>query len=135
MLQRLGIAATIVSGPDLLVFDEPASALDTLGRYEVLELIGRLAERSTILFASHILGDVKRVCDTVGVLREGRLLYQGPLASLLSERARVRRRVREPVGSPGASAASRVRDLTRSRMGGCAWITSVARPNRAWRAS
>jgi ABC-2 type transport system ATP-binding protein len=87
MLQRLGIAATIVSGPDLLVFDEPASALDPLGRYEVLELVSRLAVRSTILFSSHILGDVQRVCDTVGVLREGRMLYQGPLEDLLTGRA------------------------------------------------
>jgi ABC-2 type transport system ATP-binding protein len=86
MLQRLGIAATIVSAPDLLVFDEPASALDPLGRYDVLELVGRLANRSTILFSSHILADVQRVCDTVGVLREGRLLYQGPLETLLTER-------------------------------------------------
>ncbi len=86
MLQRLGIAATIVTGPELLVLDEPASALDPLGRYEVLELVGRLATRSTILFSSHILADVQRVCDTVGVLREGRLLYQGPLQALLTER-------------------------------------------------
>ena len=99
MLQRLGIAATIVSGPELLVFDEPASALDPLGRYEVLELVGHLAGRSTILFSSHILADVQRVCDTVGVLREGRMLYQGPLDALLSERvAHVYVvRVREPV--------------------------------------
>jgi ABC-2 type transport system ATP-binding protein len=99
MLQRLGLAATIVSGPDLLVLDEPASALDPLGRYEVLELVGRLARRSTILFSSHILADVQRVCDTVGVLREGRLLYQGPLQSLLTERVQPAYlvRVRPPV--------------------------------------
>jgi ABC-2 type transport system ATP-binding protein len=99
MLQRLGIAATIVSGPDLLVFDEPASALDPLGRYDVLELVGRLARRSTILFSSHILGDVQRVCDTVGVLREGRLLYQGPLEALLTERVQPAYlvRVRPPI--------------------------------------
>ena len=99
MLQRLGIAATIVSEPELLMFDEPASALDPLGRYEALELIGRLAQRSTILFSSHILADVQRVCDTVGVLREGRLLYQGPLDTLLSERVQhvYVVRVREPV--------------------------------------
>jgi ABC-2 type transport system ATP-binding protein len=86
MLQRLGIAATIVSAPDLLVFDEPASALDPLGRYDVLELVSRLAQRSTVLFSSHILADVQRVCDTVGVLREGRLRYQGPLEALLTGR-------------------------------------------------
>jgi ABC-2 type transport system ATP-binding protein len=99
MLQRLGIAATIVSAPDLLVFDEPASALDPLGRYDVLELVSRLSRRSTILFSSHILADVQRVCDTVGVLREGRLLYQGPLEALLTERVQPAYlvRVRPPI--------------------------------------
>jgi ABC-2 type transport system ATP-binding protein len=99
MLQRLGLAATIVSRPELLVLDEPASALDPLGRYEVLELVGRLAERSTILFSSHILADVQRVCDTVGVLREGRLLYQGPIEALLTERVQPAYlvRVRPPI--------------------------------------
>jgi ABC-2 type transport system ATP-binding protein len=104
MLQRLGIAATIVSGPGVLVFDEPASALDPLGRYEVLELVSRLAQRSTILFSSHILADVQRVCDTVGVLREGRLLYQGPLEALLTERVQPAYlvRVRPPLGPAAA---------------------------------
>jgi ABC-2 type transport system ATP-binding protein len=99
MLQRLGIAATIVSAPELLVFDEPASALDPLGRYDVLELVSRLSRRSTILFSSHILADVQRVCDTVGVLREGRLLYQGPLEALLTERVQPAYlvRVRPPI--------------------------------------
>ncbi len=83
MLQRLGIAATIVGRPDLLILDEPCSALDPLGRHEVLELVGRLARRSTVLFSSHILADVQRVCDTVGVLREGRLVHQGSIADLL----------------------------------------------------
>lgn len=123
MLQRLGIAATIASAPELLVFDEPASALDPLGRYEVLELIGRLAERSTILFSSHILADVQRVCDTVGVLREGRLLYQGALETLLSERVQhvYVIRVREPV-DPLAQALARedwvreVSDLAHGRL-------------------
>ncbi len=86
MLQRLGIAATIVADPHLLMLDEPAAALDPLGRYEVLELVRRLSGRCTILFSSHILADVQRVCDTVGVLRAGRLLYQGPLDVLLTER-------------------------------------------------
>jgi ABC-2 type transport system ATP-binding protein len=86
MLQRLGIAATIVGEPELLMLDEPCSALDPIGRYEVLELVGRLGRERTVLFSSHILADVQRVCDTVGVLREGRLLYQGALEELLTER-------------------------------------------------
>jgi ABC-2 type transport system ATP-binding protein len=87
MLQRLGIAATVVGEPELLLLDEPASALDPAGRREVLDLLARLRGRATILLSSHILADVQEVCDTVGVLRAGRLLYQGPLDSLLVGRA------------------------------------------------
>jgi ABC-2 type transport system ATP-binding protein len=88
MLQRLGLAATIVSGPELLILDEPCSALDPLGRKEVLDLVARLGRRATVLFSSHILADVQRVCDTVAVLREGRLRFQGRLDDLLSERVK-----------------------------------------------
>jgi ABC-2 type transport system ATP-binding protein len=105
MLQRLGIAAALVSDPELLVIDEPCSALDPLGRYEVLELVSRLGRRGTVLFSSHILGDVQRVCDTVGVLREGRLLYQGPLDELLTERVSPAYLVRvRPPSEPVAAA-------------------------------
>jgi ABC-2 type transport system ATP-binding protein len=131
MLQRLGLAATIVGDPEVLVLDEPASALDPLGRYEVLELVGRLAKRSTVLFSSHILGDVQRVCDTVGVLREGRLLYQGPLASLLTERVQPAYVVRgrpplEPVAAALRSApwAGEVTDVGYGRLRVA--VTSVA---------
>jgi ABC-2 type transport system ATP-binding protein len=85
MLQRLGLAATIVSRPELLILDEPCSALDPLGRNDVLDLVTRLGQRSTVLFSSHILSDVQRVCDTVGVLRGGQLLFEGPLDDLLAE--------------------------------------------------
>lgn len=100
MLQRLGLAATIVTEPDLLMLDEPASALDPLGRHEVLELVGRLGARATVLFSSHILADVQRVCQTVGILREGKLLYQGSLEGLLTERLAPTYlvRLRPPVG-------------------------------------
>jgi ABC-2 type transport system ATP-binding protein len=84
MLQRLGLAATIVSRPSLLILDEPCAALDPAGRKDVLDLVTRLGRRGTVLFSSHILSDVQRVCDTVGVLREGRLLSEGPLEALLS---------------------------------------------------
>ena len=83
MLQRLGIASTIVGSPKLVVLDEPASALDPLGRREVLDLIARLRGNATVLFSSHILGDVQEVCDTVGILDRGRLLFQGTIEDLL----------------------------------------------------
>jgi len=87
MLQRLGIACTLVARPTLILLDEPASALDPQGRREVLDLISTLRGQATVLFSSHILGDVQEVCDTVGVLHHGRLLFQGPLSDLLVGRA------------------------------------------------
>jgi ABC-2 type transport system ATP-binding protein len=99
MLQRLGLAATLVGEPELLLLDEPASALDPAGRREVLDLIGQLRVRATTLLSSHILADVQEVCDTVGILRAGRLLYQGSLDALLVGRAvpAYQVRLREPV--------------------------------------
>ena len=98
MTQRLSLAATVVTEPRLVVLDEPCAALDPAGRAEVLDLITHLATRTSVIFSSHILGDVERVCDSVGVLREGRLLYQGGLDALLAEHVRPRWivRLREP---------------------------------------
>lgn len=87
MLQRLGIAATVVGEPELLLLDEPASALDPAGRREVLDLVAHLRGRATVILSSHILGDVQEVCDEVGILRAGRLLFQGRLEALLVGRA------------------------------------------------
>ncbi len=83
MLQRLGVACTVVGSPRLVLLDEPASALDPLGRREVLDLIARLRGSATVLFSSHILGDVQEVCDTVGILDHGKLLFQGRIEELL----------------------------------------------------
>jgi ABC-2 type transport system ATP-binding protein len=83
MLQRLGVAATLVGDPDLVLLDEPCSALDPLGRREVLDLIARLRGEATVVFSSHILADVQEVCDTVGILHQGRLVFEGPLRELL----------------------------------------------------
>jgi len=74
MVQRLGIAQALVNRPEILYLDEPVSALDPLGRKEVLDLIAELKERTTVFMSSHILADVERVCDHVGILKEGRLI-------------------------------------------------------------
>jgi ABC-2 type transport system ATP-binding protein len=84
MLQRLGLAAALVGDPEILVLDEPSSALDPAGRREVLDLVGRLAHTKTVLLSTHILSDVQQVCDVVGVIDHGRLRYQGPMADLLA---------------------------------------------------
>ncbi len=115
MLQRLGLAATVIGEPELLLLDEPASALDPAGRREVLDLIAQLRVRATTLLSSHILADVQEVCDTVGILRAGRLLYQGTLDALLVGQAVPAYRVhlREPV-EPAVQ-----------RLRGEAWVTGV----------
>jgi len=77
------VACTVVGRPRLVLLDEPASALDPQGRREVLDLITRLRGSATILFSSHILGDVQEVCDIVGILDDGRQLFEGPMRSLL----------------------------------------------------
>ena len=78
MRQRLGIAQALVNEPEVLFLDEPVSALDPLGRKEVLELLARLKGKSTVFFSSHILTDVDRICDEIAVLHQGRLLVQAP---------------------------------------------------------
>ncbi|MEA3511448.1 MAG: ABC transporter ATP-binding protein, partial [Actinomycetota bacterium] len=83
MLQRLGLAAAVAGDPDLLLFDEPAAALDPVGRREVLDMVGDLRGNSTIVFSSHILDDVQQVCDAIGILNEGRLVYHGTLEELV----------------------------------------------------
>ena len=76
MRQRLGLAQALVNNPKVLILDEPASALDPLGRHEVLALIQRLRARDgiTIFMSTHILADVERTCDTVAIIDRGRLL-------------------------------------------------------------
>lgn len=87
MLQRLGLAAAMAGEPALLVLDEPAAALDPAGRRDVLDLVSDLRGTATVLFSSHILTDVQQVCDTIGILREGRLLFQGRTRELLAGKA------------------------------------------------
>ncbi len=84
MLQRLGLAAALVSDPELLVLDEPMSGLDPVGRKEVRDLI--IEERRsnrTILFSTHILSDVESLCDRVTILRKGEVVVSGRLDELL----------------------------------------------------
>jgi ABC-2 type transport system ATP-binding protein len=87
MLQRLGLASVLVGDPEVLLLDEPSSALDPAGRREVLDLIGRLARTKTVILSTHILSDVQQVCDVVGVIDRGRLAFQGPISALLARTA------------------------------------------------
>ncbi len=82
MKQRLGIAAALIHEPKLLLLDEPVSALDPVGRADVLALLEELGADATVLMSSHILADVERVCADVAILHEGRLLAHEPVATL-----------------------------------------------------
>ena len=83
MRQRLGIAQALMNKPSVLFLDEPCSALDPLGRAEVLETLIRLKEQATTIFmSSHILADVERVCDVVGIIDRGRLVVESGVEEL-----------------------------------------------------
>jgi len=84
MLQRLGIADALVKDPDVLILDEPTTAIDPLGVGEILDLLRRLVhERGlTILLSSHLLNQVQSVCDRIGIFASGRLIGQGTMADL-----------------------------------------------------
>ncbi len=83
MRQRLGIAQALINEPTLLLLDEPVSALDPAGRKEVLELIEGLSSSCTVIMSSHILADVERVCDTVGIINKGKMVIQDKKDALL----------------------------------------------------
>ncbi len=87
MRQRLGIAQALINQPEVLFLDEPVSALDPIGRKDVLELLAQLKGKSTVFFSSHILADVDRVCDEVAVLDHGRLLAQASTQALKEQYA------------------------------------------------
>lgn len=93
MRQRLGLASCLLPEPELLVLDEPVSALDPGGRVEVFDLISRLRGRATVLFSSHILDDVERVCDRLVMIRAGRNVVDGPMEEILSKYASDRIRI------------------------------------------
>jgi len=87
MRQRLGIAQALVDRPRLLVLDEPVSSLDPEGRRDVLALIAELRETATVIFSTHVLTDIERICDRVAILDHGRLVTEAPLDELLARYA------------------------------------------------
>jgi ABC-2 type transport system ATP-binding protein len=84
MRQRLGIAQALIGSPAVLLLDEPVSALDPIGRHEVLDLMRELRGEVTVFYSTHILDDVERVSDHVAILDGGRLVRSAPTAELLA---------------------------------------------------
>jgi ABC-2 type transport system ATP-binding protein len=85
MRQRLGIAASLIRNPRLLLLDEPATGLDPAGMRDMRDLIRRLAgEGITVLLSSHLLTEVEELCNRVAIIRKGRIIYEGALDGLLA---------------------------------------------------
>jgi ABC-2 type transport system ATP-binding protein len=125
MRQRLGVAAALIHHPEVLFLDEPASALDPAGRKEVLELIENFRGQCTVLMSTHILADVERVCDVIGIIARGRLLVQASRQDLLDRYA---------VPAFELEAADRTALLHWAEgLKALPWITSVAATNGAVR--
>ena len=89
MLQRVGLAQALVNDPELLILDEPASALDPLGRLRVREILQRAREAGkTVFLSSHLLSEVEQICDRIAIVIKGRVARVGTLAELLETQDR-----------------------------------------------
>ena len=130
MRQRLGIAATMLKAPSLLLLDEPSNGLDPAGIRDVRALLRRLAdEGTTVVLSSHLLAEVEQVCDDVTIVSRGRTVTTGPVADVLSRAAGGPGRLR--VGVPDPTGAAEV--LTRAgygveRSGAHLLVTGAADP-------
>lgn len=85
MKQRLGIAQALLNNPKLLICDEPTSALDPIGRKEILDILHQVKGKTTVIFSTHILSDVERICDSIAVLHEGKIALSGTLSEVKSQ--------------------------------------------------
>ena len=86
MRQRLGFAQALVNNPKYIFLDEPLEGLDPIGRREIKTMLNNIrAEGKTVFFNSHILSDVESICDQIGIIHKGELVYAGPVADFCGE--------------------------------------------------
>ncbi|MBE5883176.1 MAG: ABC transporter ATP-binding protein [Lachnospiraceae bacterium] len=86
MKQRLGIAQALLHSPKLLICDEPTSALDPVGRKEILDILSNVKKETTVVFSTHILSDVERICEKIAFLHNGEIALSGGLEEIKSIR-------------------------------------------------
>jgi ABC-2 type transport system ATP-binding protein len=118
MRQRLGIAQALVGEPAVILLDEPVSALDPVGRKDVLDLMRELKGETTVFYSTHILDDVQRVSDHVAILDRGRLIKAAPTQALLG--SFTRNMLRVVLGGADAATTARLQGLA-----GVAGVTVV----------
>lgn len=107
MKQRLGIAQALLGRPKLLICDEPTSALDPVGRKEILDILLAVKEQTTVLFSTHILSDVERICTDVAFLNNGVIEKEGKLADIKAK-YRTEEYIIEPEDDDGINTLSDV---------------------------
>jgi len=86
MKQRLGIAQALLHSPKLLICDEPTSALDPVGRKEILDILASVKKETTVIFSTHILSDVERICDEIAFLHNGKIALKGTIDEIKKTR-------------------------------------------------
>jgi len=86
MKQRLGVAQALFNEPKLLICDEPTSALDPIGRKEILDILKGIRGNTTVIFSTHILADVERICDRLAVLHNSNIVLESAISDLKLER-------------------------------------------------
>jgi ABC-2 type transport system ATP-binding protein len=121
MKQRLGIAAALLTDPEIVLLDEPTNGLDPAGMVEVRALILQLALRGTTVFlSSHLLYEVQQVCTRVAILKDGALLAQGQVADLLASGSGVQVAFANPEDMPRA-----VEALQAAQASGTPWLNGA----------
>ena len=85
MYKRIGIAQALLGNPDILLFDEPTAGLDPKNAHDIRKLIAELNHNKTVVISSHNLAEIEEICDHVGIINQGKMVYEGPVSDLVKE--------------------------------------------------